>query len=319
MPPTPRGRPPRDTAPPTDEQLIAWFDSGELLDRIGRHFDLADSELFRAAARQAGALTTAGRIDLLSLIESGAVAAVERHAFFTVVQFYVQAIPTLDEPVFRMLAAVDTLVKLGGADGAANWPNDALVEWLRSDPSRADAIISGAGAGDAVVDAHLTFALQVVGDPARARGFIASVEPMLKASAFTALSRMPDADAASRATSIETIGSALAEGADERLSANGLAAILAIASQEPFADGDLVLAALAAPLAARGGGTLFGAAAALWTDKAAARPEIAPVLLEALLDLNPEHKGTTDTLDLGLKKLLDNGHNESVLQFLATC
>jgi hypothetical protein len=114
---TPRGRRPRDAAPPSDEQLIAWFEAGELLDRITRYFDLANPDHFRAAARQAGALAAAGEMDLLSFIESGAVAAVERHDFFVVMQFYIQAIPNMVEPVPRMLAAVDALVTIGGSDG----------------------------------------------------------------------------------------------------------------------------------------------------------------------------------------------------------
>lgn len=317
MPSTPRGRRSRDAAPPTNDELIAWYEAGELVDRAGRYFDLADPDRFRDAARRAGALGAAGSIDLLSLVENGAVAAVERHAFFTVVQFYVEAIPSLTEAVPRMVAAVDALVKLGGADGAAGWPNDALVTWLRNDLTRPEEIIVGAGSGDALIDAHLTFALQVVGDTARARAFLISSDPMLKASAFTALARMPDPDPASRAASIEAMGAAVDDGADEMLCANAVAAILAVASQEPFADTELVLAALAVPLAGRAGGTLFRTAASLWSDKAATRPEIAPVLLAALLDLNPEHNGTIDTLDMGLKKLLDAGQDQSVLQFVA--
>lgn len=314
---TPRGRRPRDAAPPTDEQLIAWFQAGELLDRITRYFDLANPDDFRAAARQAGALAASGEMDLLSFIESGAVAAVERHDFFVVMQFYIQAIPNMVEPVPRMLAAVDALVTIGGSDGAATWPYDALVEWLQNDPPRAEQIIAGAGAGDALADANLTFGLQVVADPARARAFLASPDPKLKASALTALARIPDGDPVSRATSIQAIESALGDGADDMLCANGIAAILAIASHEPFADHDLVLSAIGVALAARGDGTLYRATAALWTNAAARRPEIAPSILKALLDLNPEHKGTTDTLDLGLKALIDAGHDEAVLQFLA--
>ena len=62
MPSTPRGRRSRDAAPPTDEQLIAWFETGELLDRITRYFDLADYNQFRAVGRQAGALAGNSRL-----------------------------------------------------------------------------------------------------------------------------------------------------------------------------------------------------------------------------------------------------------------
>lgn len=317
MPSTPRGRRSRDAAPPTDGQLIAWFEAGELLERIPRYLDLADPDHFRAAAQQAGRLAATGKMDLLSFIECGAVAAVERHDFFVVMQFYMQAIPNLAEPVPRMLAAVDALVAIGGADGAATWPYDALVEWLRNDPRRAEEIIAAAGAGDALAGANLTFGLQVVGDAARARGFLGSPDPKLMASALTALTRMPDGDPASREASIQAIESALGDGDDEMLCANGIAAILAVASQEPFADHNLVLSAMGVALAQRGDGTLYRAAAALWTNEAARRPEIAPAILEALLDLKPEHKGTTDTLDLGLKALIDAGQDQAVLQFLA--
>ena len=68
MPSTPRGRPTRDAAPPTDEQLVAWFEAGELLDHIVRYFDLADYTQFRAIGRRAGAMAGNQKLDLLSLI-----------------------------------------------------------------------------------------------------------------------------------------------------------------------------------------------------------------------------------------------------------
>jgi hypothetical protein len=314
---TPRGRPPRDAAPPTDEQLVAWFEAGELLDRIARYFDLADYDQFRAAGRRAGALAGNQKLDLLSLIENGAVSAVERHGFFNVQHFFNEAIPSMEETVPRMLAAVDALVKLGGEDMMANQPNAALRDWLRKDLARAEAVLTAIDDGDSQAKAQLVFALEAIGDPARARSVLERDDPLLKASALSALGRLPDPDGASRRASLTAITAALGDGSNEMLCANAVGAILAVASQEPASDADDVLAALAPALVHRSDGALYQTAQALWSHKAALQPKITSVLLEALLDLNPTHKGTTDLLDLGLKALIDAGQDVAALQFLA--
>lgn len=314
MPSTPRGRRTRDAAPPTDEQLVAWFEAGELLDRIVRYFDLADYSQFRDVGRRAGAMAGNQKLDLLSLIENGAVGG---NGFFNVQQFFNEAIPSLDVPVPRMLAAVDKLVKLGGEDLAANQPNGALREWLRKDLARAEAVIVAANADDRQAKAQLVFALEVIGDPDRVRPFLEREDPLLRASALSALGRMADPDLESRTASVIAIGQAVGAGENDMLCANGLEALMSIASQEPPVDNDVVLAALNAALSGRGDGALNRAAYVLWAHRAASRPEFATVLLRALLDLNAEHKGTTNELDLGLKAVIDAGHNHAALQFLA--
>lgn len=317
MPSASRGGRSRDATPPTDEQLIAWFEAGELLDRITRYFDLADYTHFRDAGRQAGALAGNQKLDLLSLIENGAVGAVESHGFFTVQQFFNEAIPSMDEPVPRMLATIDTLVTLGGDDLAANQPNGALRQWLRKDLARAEIVVAAADGGDSRAKAQLVFALEAISNPARVRAFLEREDPLLKAGALSALGRIIDPDVGSRTTSIEAIGGALGDGGNDMLCANAIQTILAIASQEPGVETRVVLAAQVVALSKRGDGTLNRAAHVLWAHKAAARPELAASLLQALLDLNPEHTGTTNELDLGLKAVIDAGQGDTALQFLA--
>ena len=304
--------------PPTDEQLLACFQAGELLDEVDTYFGLTELEQMREVHRRCGVLAAAGKMDLLSLVESGEVAAREHRDFFTLQHFFVDAIPHLNEPLLRMLSAVDTLVKLGGEDLAATRPNAALRDWLRKDPARAEAIIAETQAGDATARAHLTFALEVLADPARARTFLESEEPLLRASGITALSRMPDLDPASRSVSVIGIGQALGDGADDMLCANAVEAVLALASQEGGAvETETILPALRRALEARGDGTLNRAAHALWAYQAARRPEVAAILFAALLDLNAAHKGTLDELDLGLKTALDSGRGAEALPFVA--
>ena len=317
MPTMPHGRPSHDAAPPTDEQLIAWFKAGELLDRITRYFDLADYDQFLAVGHQAGALAGNQKLDLLSLIENGAVGAVERHGFFNVQHFLNEAIPNMREPVPRMLAAVDMLVKLGGNDLAANQPNGALREWLRRDLARAEVVIAAASADDDHAKAQLVFALEAVGEPGRVRPFLDWDDPLIRASALSALARMPDPDLQSRTASIQAIGTALGDGTNDMLCANAIEAVFAITSQEPAVETDVVVATLSVALATRGDGTLNRSARVLWAHKAAARPKLASMLFHALLELNPQHKGTTNELDLGLKVLINAGQGKTALRFLA--
>lgn len=317
MPTTPHGRSPHDAALPTDEQLIAWFEAGELLDQITRHFDLADYDHFRAVGHQAGALAGNQNLDLLSLIENGAVGAVEKHDFFDVQHFLNEAIPNMREPVPRMLAAVDMLVKLGGDDLAANQPNDAIREWLRRDLARAEVVIAAANADDDHAKAHLVFALEAIGEPDKVRPFLDSNDPLIRASALSALARIPDPDLQSRTASTQAIGNALGDGTNDMLCANAIEAVFAIASQEPAVETDVVVATLSLALATRGDGTLNRSAHVLWAHKAAARPKLASMLFFALLELNPQHKGTTNELSLGLKALIGAGQGEIALRFLA--
>lgn len=313
--PTQQSRPPA-IASPTDAQLTAWFQKGELLGQIANSFGLRDFAEFQAIACRCAALSTAGHIDLLALIESDALDA-HQNDFFTIQGFFVQALPDLAEPLPRMLAVVETLVKQGGSDMCANQPNAALRSWLQKDRTRAETLIAAAIAGDQAAKTNLTFALEALAEPVRAREILQIADPHLRAGAMTALSRIPDADSKSRLVSIRSLGEALGDGTDDMLCANVVGSVLAIASQDDAVHADEVSETLRIALTARGEGALNRAAFVLWVHRVARHPELLPVLLEALQSLNPAHKGTIKELDYGLRATIEDGLALEALDFLA--
>jgi hypothetical protein len=301
---------------PTNDQLVAWFHSGELLDQIANGFGLTGFENIREIAHRSAELAVAGQIDLLAIIESPAFEAQQSRTFFTVQAFFIEVLPNLDEPLPRMLAAVEALVKRGGTDMFASQPNAALRAWLQKNPARAEELLALAGAGETSAGANSTFALEALADPARAREFLQKADTVLRASGITALGRISDCNSSSRLESVRALGEALGDGTDEMVCANVVGAVLAIASQDDDAPADEVVVTLSTALKLRSEGALNRAAHGLWAQKAATQPKLLPVLLEALEDLNPGNKDTIKELEHGLKAAVDTGLTAETIGFL---
>ncbi len=304
------------TAIPTDEQLVQWAADGVLLSRVVENFDLASAD-FRGVAKRCGALDVAGQIDLLQLIESGEVAALPGHDFFTVQHFYLEAIPELGVSVNRMVDAVDALVDAGGGDLSSNRPYTALLAWCRRDTSRAHALIAAAERGDPKCVPHLAFGLQALGDPAEARRFVNDGEPLRRASAMTALARMEDPDAGSRAQTIAAIGVSLGSAPDDMTCANALQAVAAVAAVGGGKAPTEAAGVLERAMASGGDGTRYCIADVLWTHPGIFTPRLLSAALRALLELDPDHQRTLDELDLGLTAALEAGFEDEVLAFVA--
>jgi hypothetical protein len=302
---------------PTDEELVALAARGELLGEIAQHFGLADIAAIRDIAVRSAALDRAGRLDLLQLVESGAVAALPTHDFFSAMHFFVGAIPELEVPLDRILAAVDALVARAGNDGMANQPFTALLTWCQRDLRRAHALLAAAKAGDPAAVPNLTFALQALDDPALARRFLGDLDDRRQASALTALSRLKDPDAVSRAETVRQVGDALEGAPSDRLCGMALECVAAVAASAGAAADPQAVTVICKALTAGGDEMRYRAADMLWTHPGILTPELLAATFAALEDVNPDHKGTIDDLDLGLSTLIGAGHERDALAFLA--
>lgn len=303
---------------PTRESLVATYNTGALAEAIVEHFDGFDDEATKNAVSLCVELHNEGQIDLLAVAKSEAMKALPSHNFFSAQGFFVQAIPHLKASTDAMLSAVEALVAQGGEDGAANWPNSALRDWLGREPQRALDVIAAAEADSALEKRNLVFALQASNDLAQARALAVRFSDERRLSAITALGRMSHDEAEARA-SLALFQELLDQsGPDQDNLASSLciAAMALLNAHEPLIGGDAV-SFLERVLATAGDGTKYHAARALWSnERAYLRPELARTLLEPLRVLNPAHKGTLRELDMALSHLLKKGDAVLAVDFV---
>jgi hypothetical protein len=74
---------------------------------------------------------------LLGLTGTPQFAALATHAFFTLQQFFCEAIPKLETPAEPLMRAVRALVEKAGNDLASNLPNVEFRKWCGADLARA--------------------------------------------------------------------------------------------------------------------------------------------------------------------------------------
>src|ERR1051326_986268 len=90
----------------SDDEIVALFNSGTLLQTL----EVERGEDRIAALRdQLVALNNVGRIDLLAAIDTPEFASLGGHLFFSVQQFFCDAIPSLESPLDRIVPAIERL------------------------------------------------------------------------------------------------------------------------------------------------------------------------------------------------------------------
>ena len=122
---------------PLRDKIVSHAKAGNLLALIYDRFDQGSYEDFKRICAACAGLHNDGEINLLGSLSEQNIADQAPHRFFTLQHFYVEAIPNLDASLVEILNLVDTLVRRGGEDLAANQPNGALLLWLKHDLSRA--------------------------------------------------------------------------------------------------------------------------------------------------------------------------------------
>ncbi|MGD9584560.1 MAG: hypothetical protein AB7V26_12955 [Lysobacterales bacterium] len=301
---------------PTSEELVALVENGMLAGELARQFRLDDQAEVQAVMARCAALHNAGTLDLLRIIESGAMQTLNKSEFFMATQFFCQILPELDALPARMMDCVEALVTLGGGDLAANQPNAAFRTWCAKDPRRASEIIAAARDGDDLASRHLTFALEAINDITEARQIALTCDDARRFAAITALGRIVDNDPDSRVSTLAVFGELLDHDRDDNLRANLLQATVAILARDRETSSALSDTLVRRIVKDAGDLTVHQAAQALWASREGLQPGVVACLLEALAHLKPANKGTVERLDHGLQLLLETGHDAAAITYV---
>lgn len=301
---------------PTSDDLVAIFENGRLASEMARRFGLRDEEAIRAVEDQCIALHNTGAIDLLRLCDVDALPALDDRYFFSAVHIFCDLLPDLEATPSRMIECVDTLVTRGGNDLAANQPNAAFRLWCAKEPERARQIIALAWTGGVLSSRYLTFALESSNEIEESRDFVLSDNDIARVSAITALSRISDEEPKSRAKTLAVFDKLIEREVSDEVQAGLLyatASIIAKDAGEPSASTYTLLRRL---VEKPGDFTLHQAADVLCTFSEALTPDVVEILLNVLMHINPENKGTVNRLDYGLHLLLNGKHSDAAIAYV---
>lgn len=301
---------------PSPEELTALFDQGALAYEMARRFGLREEADIQVVQTRCIELHNSGTIDLLQIVESGALQALNGSSFFMAMHFLSRILPELNATPARMMACVEALVSRGGQDLAASQPNAAFRSWCSRDPHRANDVIAAAHRSDDLAIRHLTFALESIDAISESRQIALSYSDVRRLCAVTALGRIQDSDPASRSETFALFGSLVNSGADDTLRATMLGATAAILSRSGDAPSPEAVGLLQRLVKDAGDFTIHQSARVLWECRQCLQPEIVACLLETLACLNPANKGTVNELDLGLASLLELRYDEAAITYV---
>ncbi len=304
------------SAAPTSEELLALFERGTLASAMASRFNLRNEDEIEAVNVRCAELHNEGHLDLLLLIEKGALQALDEHRFFAAVHYICRILPKLEEPPARMMTCVEALVARGGQDLAANVPNAAFRTWCAKVPSRAQEVIAAARAGDGLAMRHLTFALEAINDTTQAREIALSYDDARCLSAITALGRIPDVDPASCAKTFCALSDLTDRGQDDNTKAHLLLALMAILARSNVERTVDPVGLVKRLVHNAGDFTLHQCAHVLWACHKALQEDIVVSILDALIRLNPANRGTVNELDHGLQSLMGVGYSNAAISYV---
>jgi hypothetical protein len=297
------------------DAIIETFESGDLLQLIFRSVSFAHGDEKAQIQATCVELHNDGRIDLLGILTADTLRDIKGSNFFVGQHFYDQVIPLLQADVEEMMRVVNLLVETGGSDLAANVPNEAFRKWCEADLTRAQFVIEAAKADEEIAIKFLTFALSAKGDVPESIRFVDEYSDTRRLSGIVALGRMAWEDRANALDALSVFSRALQRQPDDGLRTNVLMAALDIATKADIhscADvADLVATICESPNPA----TLFACARAVSFFGKTLDGGVLLLLLGRLKTLDPQDKGTVETLDHALSLLLNSTHSKHALTF----
>ncbi len=299
----------------TPEELISIYKAGDLPEKMADRFGYMQDEQIAEIQKYLSDLHNTNKIDLLLLAMPDGIPHLQGTGFFLASQFFSKILLELDETPVRMMECIEALVLRGGNDGAANEPNATLREWCERDEERSNFIISSAHGEDELSIRHLTFALEAKKDTDEARRFVLNYTDARCLGGITALGRIK-AGCNSYKEMLSTFDKVVELKSDDDLHGsmlNALDVIIADSSCQLHKEICLLMDKL---LGDAGDFTLHQAARMLWSNGKQISEDMIDLLLESLININPENKGTINELDRGLKTLLELKHEEKVINFV---
>lgn len=308
---------------PSKEEIVARAADGSLLDAIfaewGRHW-FADDDPFLADLASAH---NSGDVDLLALITPEAIEPYKgTPGFFTGQNLYRALITRLHAPAEALLHAVDTLLKAAGCDLAAGLPVEEFSKWCAADGGRPAELLDLVDRNVPEADRYLTIALKhgVAVDREyftdRAYGFVEQGTELQRQAAINALGQIPfpvDADYERFTAATETL---LATGADDATRATLVTALGRRLKDAPADRIGSLIRLFRSALSGGGERVHLETSRVLAFDFDHLPTELFDPILAALLDINPEHSATIQSIDFGLQKLIENGEVDRARRFL---
>lgn len=301
---------------PTATELISLFERGELASQMARRFGMSGGGDIHVLEEHCIKLHNSGSIDLLALVEGDSLQQLSDGNFFMASYFLCRLLPELDETPERMMRCIDGLVIRGGQDLAANEPNAAFRTWCERAPLRAKEVIAAANEGHELACQYLSFALEAIEDLVETRRIAFEYEGVCRQSALAALGRIKHLDSESCAQTFAILNKVLDRGIEDSVKASVLdTAMRILAADFDFSHADaeqLVSRLTDSPDRF----TVHQCARSLWAYRPTLTKKMVSLLLDALVQLDSANKGTVKELDLGLRALLEHGHEDAAVSFV---
>lgn len=271
---------------------------------------------------QAVDLHNRGEIDLLAAVTPAALSEIEGFRFFTLQQFFCEAIPSIEADPLRLMGAIDALVAAGGEDLASFQPNAAFRDWCATSVDRVETVLCVIEANVAQAKGFLSLTLDAGSrlDPAtylaKTAVYIREA-PELRLGALTALSRIDSSGSPDLARDIlDPIDTLLTEDADDMLHTHVLMAAINLYVHARDTLHDRALQVVGRALSRGGDGVLDRGANALFHHRKELSDAMIELFLTALERVNPANKGTINRLDVALSQLLKSSHGPRVSAFV---
>jgi len=257
-----------------------------------------------------------GKIDLVSETAWNSFQTISMGDFFSGQYFFCKVLPEVTSRHTDMMRVTKALVEKGGNDLASNRPNSAFQNWCSKDIARARAVLKDADAGDQLASSHLTFALQSHNLIHEAISALCNYQDDRRLSAIAALSRMEYGNPDVAIEAIWKLHELMQGETDDRVRAHILGATFDIIDKSQIAITPEVTETIKAICAIAGDETLFGSARSLAFNASAKDEAVLDCLLDVLISVTADQKGTLQNLDTALSKLLDAEFGNKATSFI---
>lgn len=306
--------------PPSKAELVRTFKRGKLLGILFGKYSRAwgrDDKIIEALAKA----HNDGVIDVLGILDVPDLKSAVGPVFFDGQTLYCSLIPKLKSDAHSMIKATYRLIEAGGNDGAAALPARALAEWCEGDPSRPSEIFELYEGGEYEAARFLTLTLRT-GAAFDRKKFLKRCHEIGRngtdadrEAAIRALGQIRPLNTHEWQRLHLTLRAAAKSGDDGPIAAAISAAseLIVDAGKEQKDKTDALLQELV--VAATGPFGLHQCAWALDRSKEFSADLVAEIL-EALVKVDLENKGTIEIVDVNLAKMIGLGMGAQVASFV---
>lgn len=305
------------------DEVLSACKAGRILNSLCNHTWSPGNGDYELALKAAADIHNAGEFDILQLFAGPEIEAIEGHTFFTVQRFFCDLLPLIDATVSDVIKCANRLVQQAGSDGAANIPYGSFREWCarRADrPREALAMIKEnpdeeLGVLSFVLEAGAKYDQEAYVNEAIA--FVGSARDHERLQAITALGRIDlSGNERLRTAVLDTLETVFASHKNDTDVANAVYSLLEIFARQPNVLSERVEHLLQGASKKPGPLTLHAFAHTLGQHCKYLTEKMFDSLLEASLDVNPEHAGTIDEIDSALAQIDLATHRERIAGFL---